>query len=1664
MTQFIDTINQAADAWFNYVLHASWQSAVVGGALLLLTAFLWKGSSPVRYAILVVALTKFAMPPLWSAPIGLFGLVDIGSTTVPQAHAIDSFDSHRNAARAALLEDAAGWNSAGAETYVADVHVIPPQPVHAELPAVTVPDATAVAFSWKSELMFVHLAGALCIGGWIVMQFVKVRRLVARSQDVSGNSEAVASSLARLTSTLPDSGDVRVLLSADAIGPMTAGIWRPVVVLPKWCERLSPRELDAVLMHELTHVRRRDTWWVWIELVVCAAWWFHPVAWLVRRALRSVREECCDDAILASHIAKPADYCDTLLRIAAATGARRAAVLACEMAPRLHPLGGRMRRIMDSRARRSTKLTFASLAAIAAAAFVLLPGIVESDPHAALAEADAAVGQVETANATTQPPSNQTRTIRGLCVDQDGNPLPDVAVTLYQREKSYTPAAALKTATTGADGMFELVGIELQSDIYKCFVVAQAPGRSTAVENLRHDHRGELTLTLRDAATFSGTIRGEDDKPVPNAVVTFDIFGNYPVGVRTAKTDEQGKFAITDLGSYDIKDRAAEGSDGRVATFSLGVYFTVLHPDLARARLDCTKIPNDLDIVLAPAAIIEGTVLADGGVSTAGLEILAGLMEQEGAFVNGGRVSVGSVTVGQDGKYRIASLPAGKYKISVLNMPPTLTGTAIDSFEVKQGQVNIAPPLRLIAGGIIRGRLIDDYSGLPITFRPHESATVGLVGPASRSAKVAADGTFELRAVPGTNHIYLEGAGPNEVVIGKHNRNDGMRDTRQEVQVPDGGTVNVEIRLRRHPVSLNSNDNAQLRRHSKNERAAIAAFGASNEIDVGAKTQPSSSNKVVQLEPPKKDDTTRTIRGLCVDQDNNPLANVPVTLYQGERPMRPAITVRTVKTGIDGKFEMTNVELESESRWNFIAAQSPGRATAVHALRKDKHGELTLTLSDAATFSGTIRGEDGKPVPNALVSVDVFGRMPVGVRSAMTDEQGKFAIADLEKYDIKDHVVKSSDGRVASVSHQKWFTVLHPDFARTRIECTKIPNDVEILVEPAAIIEGRIETANKNFDMAGLEIAAQPISRQDGQVAYSGGVATVDQDGKYRLTSLVAGKYNISVFNFPPSLTAAAIDSFEAKQGQINIAPPIQLISGGIIRGQLIDDYSGRPITFREAEVATIGLHGPSRPRSGAMIQSTEVAADGTFEIRAVPGANYIYLMGASPHEVVLGEHNRTGDLLGDTMQEVQVPDGDVVNVEIRLRRHAVVHSSSESVRREWENERAAIAAIEALGGWCETEPQNGFAVVVEVNMVSHEDESGNRLECHLNTDEALFYVPKFKHLKRLILRGRQASDAGLKNVANLRELELISIDDAHFVSDEGIAHLRSLPNLRIVGITHSRATDQSIAYLSEVPTIERLSMRWSQFTDQAFEYAQRLPRLQELSIDKGNSHFTDEATRHAAEMPALATLSLLEAPISDAGLKNLETLSTLKTLALSESSVTADGIARLQAANPILRIWVHDRAYASLQELQSAVDPQQIEINARDALAGLATIEKYLELMANGANADATKIAERRLIREYRHYQPVPDVKGFRILEAYGDGNEVMALTTATFSAQAYDSNSDNLTRKLVTQIFLRASRQKDGSWKVTGQFDTERPDEAWQNYQKRWPSARKLEIATNN
>lgn len=131
--------------------------------------------------------------------------------------------------------------------------------------------------------------------------------------------------------------------------PTAIGFTKPVVAIPAWTmQELSTNELNAILLHELAHLRRRDDWTNLVQKIVGAVLFFHPAVWWIEKKLALEREMACDDLVLAqAKSTSPRAYAECLVSLAEKSLLRRGIALAQAAVGRVRQVSLRVTQILD---------------------------------------------------------------------------------------------------------------------------------------------------------------------------------------------------------------------------------------------------------------------------------------------------------------------------------------------------------------------------------------------------------------------------------------------------------------------------------------------------------------------------------------------------------------------------------------------------------------------------------------------------------------------------------------------------------------------------------------------------------------------------------------------------------------------------------------------------------------------------------------------------------------------------------------------------------------------------------------------------------------------------------------------------------------------------------------------------------------------------------------------------------------------------------------------------------------------------------------------------------------------------------------------------------------------------------------------------------------------
>jgi len=225
-----------------------WQSTLLAAAAALIALVLGNAPARVRCWIWFAAMAKFLVP---------FALLTWGSAWLA-AHL------HAQAPEPARLRLAREMLA----------------PIAAPAAARALPRLGAAAPDLRPALWTIWALGSAGILAWRAAQWRRLQAALAGAVPVSLPTPLSA-------------------MEAGRDGPAVVGVLRPVLLLPPGLAgQLTPAELEAVLEHELHHVRRRDNLLTLPLLAVQALFWFHPMVWWVGRRLLAERERACDEAVV----------------------------------------------------------------------------------------------------------------------------------------------------------------------------------------------------------------------------------------------------------------------------------------------------------------------------------------------------------------------------------------------------------------------------------------------------------------------------------------------------------------------------------------------------------------------------------------------------------------------------------------------------------------------------------------------------------------------------------------------------------------------------------------------------------------------------------------------------------------------------------------------------------------------------------------------------------------------------------------------------------------------------------------------------------------------------------------------------------------------------------------------------------------------------------------------------------------------------------------------------------------------------------------------------------------------------------------------------------------------------------------------------------------------
>jgi uncharacterized protein (TIGR03435 family) len=299
-----------------------WQSTAFALAVALVTLAFRKNRAEVRYWLWLCASLKFLIPFALLLSLGMRVWDALPASKISAPIAVPS-------ASATMVQITQPFSETFASTPSARHNV-----------------------SWLLLTIFVVWAcGFLCIAVMRFRGWLRIRAAIRASVSLKMPQNIAAK--------------IPVRTSPSLLEPGVVGFLRPVLLLPEGIAKsLTPPQLEAVLAHEQSHVRRRDNLTSAFHMLVEALFWFHPLVWWIGAKLVEERERACDEAVLARGN-EPQIYAEGILNVCKSY---LESPLRCVSGVTGSDLKKRMRAILSDRV--AGDLNFARKGALAVAALV----------------------------------------------------------------------------------------------------------------------------------------------------------------------------------------------------------------------------------------------------------------------------------------------------------------------------------------------------------------------------------------------------------------------------------------------------------------------------------------------------------------------------------------------------------------------------------------------------------------------------------------------------------------------------------------------------------------------------------------------------------------------------------------------------------------------------------------------------------------------------------------------------------------------------------------------------------------------------------------------------------------------------------------------------------------------------------------------------------------------------------------------------------------------------------------------------------------------------------------------------------------------------------------------------------------------------------------------
>jgi hypothetical protein len=210
-----------------------------------------------------------------------------------------------------------------------------------------------------------------------LVRIARFRRQVSRGHPAPAPLIALVGDVAPLLKVAPPP----IVVVPSLASPMVWGFGRPRLLWPTaLLGRVSPDSERAAVVHELAHLRRRDHWVGWLQLIAGCLWWWSPLFWHVRRQLGRAAELACDARVIETLPNARRAYAEALLAVCELVSRRAAPAPALGMGGPRQEIERRLTMILRESV--PSRAPLRALFGVVVLALIALPGFTDGQAPA----------------------------------------------------------------------------------------------------------------------------------------------------------------------------------------------------------------------------------------------------------------------------------------------------------------------------------------------------------------------------------------------------------------------------------------------------------------------------------------------------------------------------------------------------------------------------------------------------------------------------------------------------------------------------------------------------------------------------------------------------------------------------------------------------------------------------------------------------------------------------------------------------------------------------------------------------------------------------------------------------------------------------------------------------------------------------------------------------------------------------------------------------------------------------------------------------------------------------------------------------------------------------------------------------------------------------------